>query len=109
MLDNYTIEQYKIDIDKNGMESVWLDILEYCKYNRNNKVFNISNFGLLYEMGLAHINKENKKENGIYYTPSDVADILSNYLMTLKGDNICDVCCHTSNQSSCTEFIDICK
>ena len=93
---NYSVEEYKKDIDKNGIEEVWLNILEYCKYNKND-LLNISNFGLLYEMGLAHINKENKKENGIYYTPSDVADILSNYLMTLKGDNICDVCCGVGN------------
>lgn len=96
MFANYSIEKYKSDIDKNGIEEVWLNILEYCKYNKND-LLNISNFGLLYEMGLAHINKENKKENGIYYTPSDVADILSNYLMTLKGDNICDVCCGVGN------------
>ena len=50
MLDNYTIEQYKIDIDKNGMELVWLDILEYCKYNRNNKVFNICNIGYSFKL-----------------------------------------------------------
>ena len=93
---NYSVEEYKKDIDKNGIEEVWLHILEYCKYSKND-LLNISNFGLLYEIGLAHINKENKKENGIYYTPSDVADTLTDYLMDLKGDNICDVCCGTGN------------
>jgi hypothetical protein len=93
---NYSVEEYKKDIDKNGIEEVWLHILEYCKYSKND-LLNISNFGLLYEIGLAHINKENKKENGIYYTPSDVADTLTDYLMGLKGDNICDVCCGTGN------------
>ena len=96
MFTNYSIEKYKSDIDKYGLETVWLNILEYCKYNKNN-ILNISNFGLLYEIGLAHTNKENKKENGVYYTPSDVADILSNYLIGLNGENICDVCCGVGN------------
>ena len=79
------------------MDAVWLNILEYNGYKRNHSIFNISNFGLLYEIGLAHLNKENKKEQGVYYTPTDVADILVNYFMDLQGENICDVCCGVGN------------
>ena len=32
---NYSVEEYKKDIDKNGIEEVWLHILEYCKYSKN--------------------------------------------------------------------------
>ena len=32
MFANYSIEKYKSDIDKNGIEVVWLNILEYCNF-----------------------------------------------------------------------------
>lgn len=96
--ENYTLAQYKIDIDDKGFKSVWSEILEYCNsHDTKNTLLDIYNFGDLYETGLAHVNKEDKKEQGIYYTPTDVADILSNYLKELKGENVCDICCGTGN------------
>lgn len=34
---------------------------------------------------------------GKYYTPEDVASLLSNWLLPLDGINICDVGCGTGN------------
>lgn len=96
--ENYTLEQYKTEIDTNGLSSVWSEILRYCiKNDSKGTLLDVYNFGDLYETGLAHVNKEDKKEQGIYYTPTDVADILSNYLKELRGENVCDVCCGTGN------------
>lgn len=94
----YSVEEYKRDIDMLGLKSVWESILNFNRDNNTEgSILNIENFGQLYEIGLAYINKENKKEQGIYYTPHDVANVLSDYFIKLNGENICDVCCGTGN------------
>lgn len=96
--NGYTIEKYREDLDNFGIKTVWQNIISFCQ---NNKVslplLHTDNLGSLYEHGLAYLDKENKKEQGVYYTPSDVANVLSNYLVDLKGENICDVCCGVGN------------
>ena len=57
----------------------------------------MQNFGNLYELGLAHVNKSEKRENGVYYTPRDVVSVLADNFIELKGSNICDVCCGVGN------------
>ena len=34
---------------------------------------------------------------GKYYTPIDVAEVMSKFLLDLPGENICDLCCGTGN------------
>lgn len=94
----YTIEQYKKDIDKYGLKKVWDEIIKYRKKETVSvSILETHNFGELYEIGLAYENKINKKEQGKYYTPEDVATLLSSFLKDLDGENICDVCCGTGN------------
>ena len=95
--DNYTIEQYKTDLDNYGLEIVWDQLLRYCIDNTPPTILNVDNFGELYEIGLAHTNKIAKKEMGKYFTPSDVAKLMADWLSTLRGENVCDVCCGTGN------------
>ena len=79
------------------MELVWENILSSVRNHQNNEIFSIPNFGELYDIGLANLNKEKKKEQWKYYTPIDVANIMSDWFLPLDGENICDVCCGTGN------------
>ncbi|MEG1723803.1 MAG: N-6 DNA methylase [Anaerovoracaceae bacterium] len=97
-MEIYNVETYQNEIMLKGIDVVWEEILKYCKETNNTDSFlSIKNFGDLYEIGLAFLSKENKKENGVYYTPNDVCILLSSYFKDLKGENICDVCCGTGN------------
>ena len=44
-----------------------------------------------YELQLAVKNKQSKKEQWQYYTPKDVAVVMSKWFQNLEGENICDV------------------
>lgn len=97
-LNNYTLENYINDIDTCGLKKTWHTILLNTLSNKlKSDVFSVENYGELYETGLAHVNKINKKEMGKYYTPKDVAITMSNWLKPLKGDIICDVGCGVGN------------
>lgn len=95
---NYDLEKYKQDIINLGLKETWANINYYIlNYNENNqnKFLNIEKLAELYEIGLALENKENKKDNGQYYTPDDVASVMANWLKDLNGENVCDVGCGT--------------
>ncbi len=95
-LENYTLEKYIKDIEKKGLEKTWKAICDYViLYGENNEFLNINNFGEMYEIGLAIIDKQLKKDSGQYYTPDDIATIMSEWLNKLEGHNICDVACGT--------------
>lgn len=97
-MKKYSIDDYIIDIDKNGLKKTWHTILSKTLNNNfESDVFTMENYGELYEIGLEHVNKISKKEMGKYYTPRDVADIMSNWLKPLKGENVCDVGCGAGN------------
>ena len=97
-MKNYTIENYIIDIDNNGLKKTWHTILSKTLNNSfDSDIFKVDNFGELYEIGLEHVNKIRKKELGKYYTPRDVCKVMSNWLKPLKGEKICDVGCGTGN------------
>ena len=83
------VEQYLKAVDDLGMAQVW--------YNLVNSPFPVEAYGVLYEIGLAHVNKDSKKSLGKYFTPEDVAVLMSRWLIPLKGENLCDVCCGVGN------------
>lgn len=98
LFENYTIQQYKKDIEKYGLNIVWQSINEYIiNNNSTNKLFSLNNLSHLYELGLETVDKNLKKENGQYYTPADVATVMSNWLNELDGDIVCDIACGTGN------------
>ena len=94
----YSIDTYLNDIDNYGMKETWNNILpQILEKNLSNKIFCVENFGELYEIGLEHESKINKKEMGKYYTPKDVSIVMSKWLISLNGKNICDVGCGVGN------------
>lgn len=96
--NNYTINSYKEDIDKYGLKKTWHKILSKKLNNELvSNIFKIENFGELYEIGLEYDNIISKKEMGKYYTPKDVAVVMSEWLLPLKGAKVCDVACGTGN------------
>lgn len=95
---DYSYAKYIADIDKYGIEALWNEILNSVfSLNEKHGILSIANFGELYEIGLAYINKIDKKEHGKYYTPEDVATLMSEWLLKMNAENVCDVCCGTGN------------
>ena len=95
---SYNLEKYKDDVNKRGLESTWDAICNFLLNTSNyNGFLNLNNLGELYEIGLAVQDKQNKKDNGQYYTPDDVCKVMGNWLHQLKGTCICDVACGTGN------------
>lgn len=95
---DYDLQTYFDDIDRYGLKNVWNSILEWSlPPKKTTGILSVSNFGELYEIGLARENKLQKKEFGKYYTPEDVAGVMSKWLDGLKAKNVCDVCCGTGN------------
>lgn len=97
-MTKYSINDYIKDIDKKGLKKTWHTILSKTMAKEfDTELFNIGNYGELYEIGLEHENKIDKKEMGKYYTPKDVALVMSRWLEPLEGENICDVGCGVGN------------
>lgn len=91
----YNLKQYIEDIKEIGLEKTWNEICEYVLKKEKNEFLDTKNFGELYEIGLAIEDKIKKKKSGQYYTPDDVALIMSEWLSKCEGENICDVACGT--------------
>lgn len=89
-----SLKEYHQSISDIGLKETWNDIL--TNYFPND-FFAENKLGGLYEDGLTFSNKIEKKSMGKYYTPDDVAKVMSKYLLELPGDNICDLCCGTGN------------
>lgn len=96
--NNYDLNKYINDIDCYGLKKTWHNILtKTLSKELISKDFIVDNFGELYEIGLEHENKISKKKMGKYYTPKDVANIMSNWLLPLPGEKVCDVGCGVGN------------
>lgn len=97
LLKNYTLEAYIEDVKQHGIEYTWGGICKYIKqYGENSEgILRVCEFGELYEIGLAIADKQQKKNSGQYYTPNDVANVMSQWLDEVEGENICDVACGT--------------
>lgn len=92
----YNLQAYQEDILNYGLAQTWHNITNYVLNNEtNNKFLSWQNFAELYEIGLAIQDKQAKKESGQYYTPDDVALVMSTWLNLQNGENICDVACGT--------------
>lgn len=95
----YTLRDYIQDVETIGLEQTWNRICDYVLTQQPiaSPLLQPDAFGALYEQGLAIRNKQQKKDSGQYYTPKDVALVMSRWLLDCKGDNICDVACGTGN------------
>ena len=82
-------ETYLNAIDEFGFDAAWDIILK--------SDVPVEKYGELYEIGLAHVNKDSKKSLGKYFTPDDVATLMAKWFDELPGKNVCDVCCGVGN------------
>lgn len=95
MLGHMDVKEYKDKIDSIGFERTWNEIIE--SHKKGTPSVPLEFFGEYYEIGLAHINKEEKKKLGIYYTPDDVANLLASFEEEMEYDTVADVGCGTGN------------
>ncbi|MDY5819823.1 MAG: N-6 DNA methylase [Candidatus Borkfalkiaceae bacterium] len=94
--DFYNLETYQSDVLNKGLKQTWRDIIWYVLNGEiKNDFISWNHFAELYEIGLALRDKQAKKESGQYYTPDDVAMVMSDWFESLAGDNVCDVACGT--------------
>lgn len=94
--NNYDLKMYQDDINQSGLKQTWQNIIHYVLNNETkNKFLYWNNFAELYEIGLALQDKQAKKESGQYYTPDDIALVMSDWFNSQVGENICDVACGT--------------
>ena len=92
----YDLIMYKEDVTTKGLKLTWQNIIHYVLNNETkNEFLYWNNFAELYEIGLALQDKQAKKESGQYYTPDDVALVMSDWFNSQVGENICDVACGT--------------
>lgn len=96
------INEYYLLIKQKGLHHAWIEMMNFLEINGikkfEKKFFKISEIGHYYEMGLAYVNKTNKKNLGKYYTPSDVAKLMSKMLLRYKNINsITDTGCGCGN------------
>lgn len=93
----YNLDFYLNDLQKYGLKTTWDYICQFVIDNSPNlpKFLNTDNFGELYEIGLAFQDKLLKKKSGQYYTPDDVALVMSKWLSEIEGEAVCDVACGT--------------
>ena len=89
------MEEYITSIENRGLSKTWEDIYDYVLNNGESGQLNVKNFGEMYEAGLAASDKFKKKNKGQYYTPKDVATVMSKWLDEGEGYNVCDVACGT--------------
>ncbi len=95
-LKNYQLDTYIKDLTDLGLELTWDYICAYAlKYGENKSFLKISNFGEMYEIGLAVKDKILKKKSGQYYTPDDIATVMGQWLDECDEENVCDVACGT--------------
>ncbi len=94
----YSVELYAEDVARLGLKTTWDRIISY-RFNCAEVIpfLNESNWGELYERGLAIADKNNKKKSGQYFTPDDVALVMCEWFDELDGCNVCDVGCGTGN------------
>lgn len=96
-LKKYILDDYISDVKVLGLSKTWDLICSFVMTKRDSipQLLEINNFGELYEIGLAIQDKMQKKKSGQYYTPDDVALVMSEWLSKCEGEAVCDVACGT--------------
>lgn len=89
--------KYRKSVMTDGLAETWESIIDRVKKTGETEFLNVGTFGRLYEDGLAVRDAVAKKRTGKYYTPSDVASVMAEWLDRLPGTEVCDVACGTGN------------
>lgn len=95
----YSADDYLRDVREEGIEATWDSIIGLLGRHPDDMppLLSTGNLGELYEMGLAETDKIAKKELGKYYTPADVAAVMSEWLDGIDLPEVADVACGTGN------------
>lgn len=96
-LQGYDLNQYRADIQDLGLAKTWERICRWLLIHGEDEFLRLSALGDLYEEGLALRDKMGKKRSGQYYTPEDVAAVMSEWFERLPGEEVCDVGCGVGN------------
>lgn len=91
----YDKTQYEQDIKEFGLEETWHKVCDMVY--KSQQIDFIDNLSDMYELGLSIIDKNEKKNNGQYFTPPDIAKIMSKWLIPLHGEKVADIACGTGN------------
>ena len=96
-LSGYDGVCYRNDVQSLGLKETWSRICRWMLVHGEDGFLKISSLGELYEEGLAIRDKNDKKHCGQYYTPEDVALVMSEWFDRLPGDCVCDAGCGVGN------------
>ena len=90
------VEDYLRAVGCSGLRAVWEQIIRSLRRHPEGAgIVTPESVGVLYETGLAHLGKTEKKAHGQYFTPGDAAGLMAEWFLPLPGRNLCDVCCGT--------------
>ena len=96
-LRGYDLAHYRADVQDLGLATTWERICRWLLVHGEDGFLRLSALGNLYEEGLALRDKFDKKHCGQYYTPEDVAAVMSEWFDRLPGEAVCDVGCGVGN------------
>ncbi len=96
-LRGYDLVRYRADVQNLGLAKTWERICRWLLVRGEDGFLRLSALGDLYEEGLALRDKFDKKHRGQYYTPEDVAAVMSEWFDRLPGKAVCDVGCGVGN------------
>ena len=85
------IDYYLDRVESHGFFETWEDVLRIATAD------DVKDFSKFYEAALAIENKHDKKRNGVYFTPEDVAGMMARWFMSLPGEKVADVGCGVGN------------
>ncbi|MBM2820566.1 MAG: hypothetical protein HW405_326 [Candidatus Berkelbacteria bacterium] len=123
IINNLPIQDFNILLARFGLEKTWYSVLathllnigrkdlEYILKEKEFKNIEIQSFdflkglsvgeiSVLYEYSLAHVDRDKRKEEGQYFTPDDVAQIMAKKALTFPKNKIwIDPCSGVGNLS----------
>lgn len=85
------MDYYMKRVETHGFFETWEDVLRIATAD------DVKDFSKFYEAGLAVENKHDKKKNGVYFTPEDVAGMMGHWFSLMNGENVADVGCGVGN------------
>lgn len=120
-LYNYSVQDLNELLDENGIELTWKSILKTLIASLDDKFsyilkdeffedacvlsnnyiagLTVGEIGVLYEYSLAYVNPDSRKESGQYFTPDDIAQLMTNYAADFEDGVWIDPCSGVGNLS----------
>ena len=123
IINNLPIQDFNLVLDRLGLEKAWYSVLathlnnlgredlQYILDEKEFKNIEIQNFNflnglsvgeisVLYEYSLAHMDRDKRKQEGQYFTPDDVAQVMAKKTLTFPKNKIwIDPCSGVGNLS----------